>query len=87
TNWFDRDNPSGTGDWELLSNLRQENPGQICDQPIAIEVKTVDTNAPAASTGQSFLHNSPATGFVCENGGKQYCRDYKLRFQCTCPSQ
>lgn len=55
TNWYDRDNPSGTGDWELLSNLRNENPGQICANPIAIEARTVDTNTPATMTGQDFL--------------------------------
>ena len=40
TEWFDRDNPSGTGDWETLSNLRDENPGKICDNPVGIEVET-----------------------------------------------
>ncbi|XP_023816898.1 cartilage intermediate layer protein 2-like [Oryzias latipes] len=33
TEWFDRDNPSGSGDWELLSDLRKENPGKICETP------------------------------------------------------
>ena len=55
TKWYDRDNPSGTGDWELLQNLRNENPGEICANPIAIESKTVDTGTPAATTGQDFL--------------------------------
>ncbi|KAF3849962.1 hypothetical protein F7725_019681 [Dissostichus mawsoni] len=31
TDWFDRDNPSGSGDWELSSDLRKENPGKICE--------------------------------------------------------
>ena len=55
TKWYDRDNPSGTGDWEPLSDLRNENPGEICANPIAIESKTVDTGTPAATTGQDFL--------------------------------
>ncbi|XP_010790828.1 cartilage intermediate layer protein 1-like [Notothenia coriiceps] len=54
TDWFDRDNPSGSGDWEPLSNLRRENPGKICEYPLSIEVVTTDTMTPAISTGQTF---------------------------------
>ncbi|XP_031437820.1 cartilage intermediate layer protein 2-like [Clupea harengus] len=84
TKWYDRDNPSATGDWELLKTLRKENPGEICANPNAIESRTVDTDTPATVTGQDFLHFSPATGFVCKNGPKQKCRDYKVRFACPC---
>ena len=37
TNFFDRDNPSGAGDWETLSDLKKQYPGQICDSPIEVE--------------------------------------------------
>ena len=37
TKFFDRDNPGGLGDWELLSSLKTQYPGQICDSPIAVE--------------------------------------------------
>ena len=53
--WFDRDNPSGTGDWETLSNLRTEYPGAICDEPLYIEAVTVDTMTPALATGQNIF--------------------------------
>ena len=53
--WYDRDDPSVTGDWETLKDLRQENPGEICARPLAIESQTVDTGTPAALTGQQFL--------------------------------
>lgn len=87
TKWFDRDDPSVTGDWELLSDLRNENPGQICQSPLNIEVQTVGTNIPAANTRQSFLILNPTQGFVCRNRDQrgQRCQDYKVRFGCPCP--
>ncbi|XP_063078724.1 uncharacterized protein si:dkey-205h13.2 [Engraulis encrasicolus] len=85
TKWYDRDDPSATGDWETLSSLRTAYPADnICANPIAIESRTVDTNTPASMTGQDFLHYSPSTGFACVNGPKQKCRDYKVRLGCPC---
>ncbi|KAI3364244.1 hypothetical protein L3Q82_011047, partial [Scortum barcoo] len=52
--WYDRDNPSGTGDWEHLSSLRAENPGEICDYPLYIKAVTTDTMTPAINTGETF---------------------------------
>ncbi|CAL8317945.1 unnamed protein product [Merluccius merluccius] len=40
TEWFDGDDPSGTGDQETLNNLREENLGKICPDPQGIEVMT-----------------------------------------------
>ncbi|XP_053737528.1 cartilage intermediate layer protein 1 [Synchiropus splendidus] len=54
TKWFDRDNASGNGDFELLYYLRKENPGQICKTPCYIEAVTRDTHTPALNTGQVF---------------------------------
>ena len=53
TPWFNRDNPGGTGDWEHVSQLLIENPGQICSNPIYIQVQTASGN-PAQSTGEVF---------------------------------
>lgn len=49
TDWFDRDDPSGTGDWEVLYNLRKENPGKICPKPIDIEATTLSGLSVAAA--------------------------------------
>ncbi|XP_063758628.1 uncharacterized protein LOC134877157 [Eleginops maclovinus] len=86
TKWYDRDNPSGTGDWELLYNLRIAYPGQICDYPLSIEVVTTDTMTPAISAGQNFHIFNPTHGFVCRNQDQKsgMCRDYKVRFGCPC---
>ncbi|XP_061457359.1 uncharacterized protein LOC133372578 isoform X2 [Rhineura floridana] len=86
TRWFDRDNPSGKGDYELLFNLRSEYPDKICSEPLAMNVQTVD-GIPAQQIGQRFSVFDPLKGFACVNdeqeGASKYCRDYKVQF--TCP--
>ncbi|XP_059494000.1 uncharacterized protein si:dkey-205h13.2 [Stegostoma tigrinum] len=84
TQWFDRDDPKGIGDFEDLENLRKEYPGQICSSPIACEVQTV-SNQSAASTGDIIPECSTLTGFICLNKEQSFklCEDYKIRF--TCP--
>ncbi|XP_047429845.1 cartilage intermediate layer protein 2-like [Mugil cephalus] len=86
TKWYDRDNPSGTGDWELLSNLKTENPGQICGSPLFIEAVTTDTLTPAIYTGENLFVYNPTQGFVCRKMDQKSktCRDYKVRFGCPC---
>nr|XP_019934148.1 PREDICTED: mucin-5AC-like [Paralichthys olivaceus] len=87
TKWYDRDNPSGTGDWESLSDLRRQDPKGICDRPLYIDVVTTDTNTPFTSTGQTHYVYSPTQGFVCRNQDQagRRCHDYKVRFGCPCP--
>ncbi|CAG5927955.1 unnamed protein product [Menidia menidia] len=86
TKWYDRDHPSGSGDWETLGNLRDENPGEICEKPHYIEVVTTDTMTPAIYTGENFHIYNPTSGFVCRKVDQQrnICRDYKVRFGCPC---
>ncbi|XP_044233372.1 mucin-5AC-like isoform X2 [Thunnus albacares] len=86
TKWYDRDDPSGTGDWETLSALKKQYPGQICDFPLYIEAVTTDTLTPAISTGEIFHLYNPTQGFVCRKKDQKSgtCRDYKVRFGCPC---
>ncbi|KAF4096637.1 hypothetical protein G5714_022606 [Onychostoma macrolepis] len=83
TPWFDRDNPSGQGDYETLSLALITYPLQVCAQPIAIEVATI-SGTPVLPAGNNFQIYDPTQGFACmnalQNGG---CQDYKVRF--TCP--
>lgn len=53
TEWFDRDNPSGQGDFEVLNLLRNEFPNRICVHPIDCEVETT-SGVPASQTGQNI---------------------------------
>ncbi|MCP5016990.1 MAG: hypothetical protein GY938_17240 [Ketobacter sp.] len=48
TQWFDRDNPGGKGDFETLSSHRKM--AWICEQPLWAEAETVQ-GVPAGSTG------------------------------------
>lgn len=54
TRWFDHDDPTGNGDYEVLSDLLNIYPRDICPQPIAIEVQTI-SGEPAANTSDIFL--------------------------------
>merc|ERR1712119_239877 len=65
TKFYNRDRPSGTGDWETLTSLRAENPGQICANPIAVEARLAD-GRPAAASGNKITI-SPLGGLVCQN--------------------
>lgn len=49
TDWFDRDKPSGTGDWEVLSALNNAYPEKICINPLQIEVQTTSGISVAAT--------------------------------------
>ncbi|XP_078414425.1 mucin-5AC isoform X1 [Cetorhinus maximus] len=84
TQWFDRDDPSGKGDYEDLVNLRTEYPDQICSHPTACEVETT-SGIPASNTGDNTPECSISTGFSCvnEEQGDGSCEDYRIRF--TCP--
>ncbi|XP_037541451.1 uncharacterized protein LOC119418261 [Nematolebias whitei] len=86
TKWYNRDNPSGTGDWETLSDLQTEYPGQICAEPRYIEAATVVGETAAIQTGDNILFYSPTKGFACRNQDQKSgnCKDYKVRFGCIC---
>ncbi len=53
TEWFDRDDPTGYGDYELLADLLNTYPGEICLKPIAIEAQTISGQS-ASQTGNLF---------------------------------
>ena len=84
TPFFDRDNPTGKADSELLSDLRNENPGKICDNPTAIDARKIDDDTDYAETGQNLTVNA-TYGLLCVNEEQQpgaQCFDYKVRFCC-----
>lgn len=78
TEWLDRDNASGTGDWELLSEFPS-----VCDEPVAIQCR--------AKSGTYFTQTSDQVvtcerdiGLICKNNEQLdgYCEDYEVRFYC-----
>ncbi|XP_075898218.1 mucin-5AC [Nelusetta ayraudi] len=86
TRWFDHDDPTGNGDYELLSDLLNMYPGGICPQPIAVEAQTV-SGQPASNTSHTFLNYDATYGFSCVNADQEggICDDYRVRF--TCPEE
>ncbi|XP_034393731.1 mucin-5AC isoform X2 [Cyclopterus lumpus] len=83
TRWFDHDDPTGNGDFEVLTDLRSIYPRDICPQPIAIEVQTI-SGEPVSSTSNTFLYYDATYGFACVNADQRSksCEDYKVRFTC-----
>ena len=81
SDWYSKDNPGGTGDFEILKILRKINPG-ICEKPSAIECQTIK-GVNYTQSGEKIVC-SPEIGAVCINkyqkDGK--CEDYKVRFYC-----
>ncbi|KAL7889651.1 hypothetical protein AOLI_G00019090 [Acnodon oligacanthus] len=87
TQWFDRDDPSGKGDYETLVDLRIEYPGKICPKPLSIQATTI-SGVPAEKTGEVIQTSDTVVGFACVNTDQKngnWCLDYKVRFGCPCP--
>jgi hypothetical protein len=63
TRWFNRDSPTGTGDWETVASLV---PLGGCESPIYIECQTVE-GIPWWKTGD-VIRFSTAGGCMCKSG-------------------
>ncbi|TWW69639.1 hypothetical protein D4764_18G0004450 [Takifugu flavidus] len=88
TQWFDRDDPTGTGDYEMLNLLRNAHPGKICANPVDIEARTL-SGISAADTEDSIFSFNPTFGFACRKKDQPngICKDYKVRFGTKCSDQ
>lgn len=78
TQWYNRDGPGGSGDWELLSNL-----GDICGGQNITDVQCQTTDGiPSSQTGQ-VVTCTKSDGFYCQNSqNPSGCLDYEVRFYC-----
>ncbi|XP_062869588.1 cell migration-inducing and hyaluronan-binding protein-like [Trichomycterus rosablanca] len=83
TDWFDRDDERGSGDWEKLSDLHKAFPERLCSNPLDIEAETVD-GVPANMTGETFSRLDRNFGLVCLNKDQPdgICYNYRVRFLC-----
>ncbi|XP_013401814.1 uncharacterized protein LOC106167560 [Lingula anatina] len=95
TNYLDRDDPSGTGDWEKVSSFRGDGVN-LCNgsRPMCAHCRDVVNQDHYYDTGDTYNTNydcSWENGLVCTtavNGGT--CQDYEVQFKCpticTCSS-
>uniref|UniRef100_A0AAQ5ZYF8 hyaluronoglucosaminidase n=1 Tax=Amphiprion ocellaris TaxID=80972 RepID=A0AAQ5ZYF8_AMPOC len=83
TDWFDRDDERGSGDWEKLSDLHQTYPDRLCSSPLDIQAETHD-GIPSNQTGDVIYKNDKDYGFVCLNKDQTHglCHNYRVRFLC-----
>lgn len=80
TEWLDRDNPSGTGDWKTRADFPA---GSVCANPIGIQARIVGSRIPYQNTGETLIV-SPQQGLICRNDAQPdgSCQDYEVRFFC-----
>lgn len=82
SDWFDRDNPSGTGDGERIPEAFAE--GRIpCDDPIDIQARRKSDGLFAQYTGEVYTMDT-TTGFICLLADQPdgWCDDYEVRVAC-----
>jgi len=81
TGWYDKDNPSGSGDYEMLGSQIDKN---VCSglNITKIECETTD-GVPLSETGQ-VAGCTIQNGFSCGNKNNlpKGCLDYQVRFYC-----
>jgi hypothetical protein len=77
TVWFNRDDGSGSGDYEQKTYFPT-----VCSKPLSVECVTVSGEIPSSKTGQ-VTHCSASGGFYCLNSENiNTCLDYKVRWLC-----
>ncbi|CAI5671990.1 unnamed protein product [Oreochromis niloticus] len=83
SNWFDRDDERGSGDWEKLSDLHKAYPDHLCSSPLDIQAETHD-GIPSNQTGDVIHKKDKDYGFVCLNKDQTHglCHNYRVRFLC-----
>ncbi|XP_035275966.1 cell migration-inducing and hyaluronan-binding protein [Anguilla anguilla] len=83
TEWFDRDDERGSGDWEKLADLHKAFPERTCSNPMDLQVETQE-GVPSNMTGEVFYKNDKDYGFVCLNKDQPdgICHNYKVRLLC-----
>ena len=77
TEWYNRDNPGGKGDYETLSSI-----ADACSQPIGIECRAVDSDVDYLQTGDVYHCDVKLGGYCMNSENPNGCHDYKVRFLC-----
>jgi microsomal dipeptidase-like Zn-dependent dipeptidase len=80
TAWLNRDGPSGSGDWETVSEFITA--GQVCSNPMGIQCQST-SGVDWTQTGEIYTCTAAAGG-ICraQDQADGYCLDYRVRFRC-----
>ena len=87
TQFFDRDQPSGNGDYETLNVINRQYLGRACSNPTAVDARVVSNGSDYRTAGQVVLV-STSHGLTCEHArqrDRRRCLNYRIRF--CCPSK
>jgi hypothetical protein len=81
TAWMDRDDPSGTGDWETLADFPA---GSICGGATPIDIQCRTLSGVDWTVAGEVYSCTPGTGGICQNRLQTdgACLDYEVRFLC-----
>src|SRR3954447_9104316 len=81
--WFNRDHPSGAGDYELSPDLIESK--QVCPHPLMVECRTVEDDVDWRDS-HSVYHCDLSRGGYCVNKEQapgHKCEDFKVRYLCA----
>ena len=83
TRFFDLDDPTIKGDYELINSIRNSYPEEVCASPLAVDARAIGTYSHYPIAGQTATLNVE-DGFMCVNSEQHYgnCLDYEIRFCC-----
>jgi len=81
TQWYNVDDESGSGDWELISTINNVHEPDVCSNRVDIECYTVN-GVNWNISGQNYTCDLEVGG-ICQNDLQPgMCYDYKVRFAC-----
>ncbi|CAB3993174.1 Hypothetical predicted protein [Paramuricea clavata] len=89
THWLDRDNPSGTGDWETYSSFKRPTACRPGYKPVDANCRVKYTNTPWYQANEviSACYQCTPRGLFCTNKNQpdRRCKDYEIQFLCYRP--
>lgn len=84
TPWHDRDDPGGTGDWEVRDFYRPEGTCAENGNPLAIQARLAGNKKSFRSSGE-VLSVDLDDGLICRNRDQSdsVCENYEVRYCCS----
>jgi hypothetical protein len=84
--WINRDDPRYSGDYERLSDVKNEYPPFYCETPTLMQARVVDDNTVYATNKLVDVLNTfnLQEGLICKNADQAsgVCNDYQVHYRC-----